>query len=387
MKKNPVLSYIIGAIFLYIVSTGISYAVFSFMGGGGTGVAPTPDAEGNVVIDPSLPKTEICPINGGKFTEIEREIWEKRRPLAVMIENHAESRPQSGLSYADVVYETVAEGGITRFMGIYYCGAAAYNIGLAPVRSARTYFVDWVSEYDALYNHVGGAGRCNDDTVDERAKALCQIQKYGIKDMDQFSIAFPTCYRNYDRLDHPVATEHTMVCYTNKLYDLAAEREWTNVDEDGVAWDKNFTPWSFKEEAAAGEGGTTSTISFVHWDGYEAEYGVKWDYDSATNSYKRTNGGQPHIDLETKNQLTAKNVAVQFAKETSGVDGHAHLLYGTIGTGDALIFQDGKVIDGTWKKASRTARTTFYDGAGKEIAFNRGQIWIEVIATGTNIEY
>ncbi len=387
MKKSPVLSYIIGAIFLYLLSTGISYAVFSFLGGGGTTAAPSPDTDGNVVIDPSLPKTEICPINGAKFTKIERDIWAKRRPLAVMIENHAESRPQSGLSYADVVYETVAEGGITRFMGIYYCGIAAYNIGLAPVRSARTYFVDWVSEYDALYNHVGGAGKCNDDTVDPRAKALCQIQQYGIKDMDQFSIPFPTCYRNYDRLDHPVATEHTMVCFSNRLYDLAAERGWTNVDEDGVAWDKNFEPWNFKEDAVTNERGSTTSISFVHWDGYAADYGVKWDYDINDNSYKRSNGGQLHIDLETKRQLTAKNVVIQFAKETSGIDIHGHLLYGTIGSGDALIFQDGKVIAGTWKKASRTARTNFYDGAGKEIAFNRGPIWIEVIATGTKIEY
>ena len=98
-----------------------------------------------------------------------------------MIENHAEARPQSGLSYADVVYEAVAEGGITRFMGVFYCGIAVRNVNLAPVRSARTYFLPWVLEYDALYNHVGGAGLCNDDTVDDRAKALCQIDQYKIK--------------------------------------------------------------------------------------------------------------------------------------------------------------------------------------------------------------
>jgi hypothetical protein len=296
-----------------------------------------------------------------------------------------------------VVYEAVAEGAITRFMGVFYCGAAAYNLGLAPVRSARTYYLDWVSEYDALYNHVGGAGKCSDPTVDDRAKALCQIDKYGIKDLDQFALkikdtdengkAYYICYRNPDRLDHQVAYEHQMVCMTNGLYKVAEERDWTNIDEEGESWDKNFEPWSFKEDAEAAEKGTTTSISFVHWDGYEAEYGVKWEYDTTANNYKRFNGGQPHIDLETKNQLTAKNIVFQLTKELSGVDEHAHVLYTTIGSGKALVFQDGNVIEGTWKKASRTSRTTFYNKSGKEIEFNRGQIWIEVVATDTDIEY
>lgn len=385
MKSKPQLLYIVGAIVLYIASTAVSYAAFSR--GGSQLVTPAPSDQGHFVIDPSLPKTEVCPLNGQKFTKPERELWEKRRPLAVMIENHEEARPQSGMSYADIVYETVAEGGITRFMGVFYCGVAAYNIGFAPVRSARTYFLDWVSEYDALYNHVGGAGQCNDPTVDERAKALCQIDKYGIKDMDQFAIPFPTCYRNYDRLDHPVATEHTMVCYSDKLYELAQKRNWTNVDEDGVAWDKNFTEWKFKDDAKDSEKGSVASFSFVHWESYEAGYRVTWNYDATENIYKRVNGGQPHLDLETGKQLTAKNIVVQFAKETVGVDEHAHLLYGTIGTGKALIFQDGKVIVGTWKKQTRTSRTVFLDEKGKEVSFVRGQIWIEVVALDTKVTY
>ena len=68
--------------------------------------------------------------------------------------------------------------------------------------------------------------------------------------MDQFGISFPTCYRNYDRLDHAVATEHTMTCVTDKLLTLAAERGWTNVDAKGVSWDKNFQSWKFKDDAA-----------------------------------------------------------------------------------------------------------------------------------------
>lgn len=378
-------AFLIGAVVLYLLSTGISYATFSLLGRSKPTASPTPS--GQFVIDPSLPKTEECPINGLKFTKQEREIWETRRPLAVMIENSLDARPQSGLSYADVVYETVAEGGITRFMGIFYCGSAAYNVPFAPVRSARTYYLDWVSEYDALYNHVGGAGRCNDDTVDDRAKALCQIDRYGIKDMDQFGIPFPTCYRNYDRLSTPVATEHTMVCYSDKLHELAKKRGWTDVDEEGVSWDEDFQKWKFKDDAKDGDRGTVASLSFVHWDTHKDGYGIEWNYDTTTNSYKRINGGQPHTDLETKQQLTAKNVVIQFAKETVGVDGHGHLLYGTIGTGEALIFQDGNVIQGTWKKPQRLSKTVFYDEDGREVALVRGPVWIEVVSTDTEVAY
>ncbi len=388
MKKKQPIIYVAGAIVLYLLATGVSYGAFSSFGRSAPVAAPVPSAQiGQTGIDPSIPRTEKCPLNGALFTKQERDIWEKRRPLAVMIENHEESRPQSGLSYADIVYEAVAEGGITRFMGVFYCGVAAQNIGFAPVRSARTTYVDMVSEYDALYNHVGGAGNCNDPTVDERAKALCQIDKYGIKDLDQFGIAFPNCYRNYDRLDHPVATEHTMVCFSNKLYDIAQKRSWTNVDEAGIAWDKNFQPWKFKEEAKEDDRGSATSISFSHWDSMKERYGVQWTYDKTGNLYKRSTGGQPHLDLETKQQLTAKTIAIEFAKETSGIDEHAHVIYADLGEGKALIFQDGNVVAGTWKKPKRTSRTVFFDAKGKEMQFNPGQIWIEIVDTSVKVTY
>lgn len=380
------------AICFYAISTGLSYAAFSFSSSDSGTLPqlaqPTPGPNrGRLTIDPSIPRTEPCPINGMMYTKQESEVWAKRRPLAVMIENHEEARPQSGLAYADVVYEAVAEGGITRFMGIFYCGISAGSVNLAPVRSARIYYLPWVLEYDALYNHVGGAGKCDDPTVDERAKALCRIIQWKVKDMDQFGISFPTCYRNYDRLGREVATEHTMVCVTDKLYELAGKRSWTNVDEKGVAWDKNFREWKFKDDAESGDRGTTTNVSYVAWSGYENSMGVSWTYDGTTNSYKRSTGGVAHKDLETDEQLSPRVVVIQFAKMTPSVDEHAHLLYDNIGRGDALVFQDGTVTTAKWSKADRSARTIFTDSTGKEIAFNKGQIWIDMLPTGTDVTY
>ncbi len=393
MKKQNLLVSGIIAIALYLISTGVSAAIFNAVGTKSANqkttlqVSTTGKTQKHFAIDPSIPRTEACPLNGQLYTKQEKAVWEKRRPLAVMIENHQESRPQSGLSYADIVYEAVAEGGISRFMGVFYCGIAAEGVNLAPVRSARTYFLPWVLEYDALYNHVGGAGNCDDDTVDERAKALCQIDTWGIKDMDQFGISFPTCYRNYDRLDHEVATEHTMVCQSDKLETLAATRGWTNVDSKGIAWDKNFVPWKFKDDAKEAERGDATSISFVAWKGYEKDYGVKWVYNKTENMYARENGGVAHLDLETGEQLKAKTVVVMFAKETGPVDDHMHLLYANIGSGTGLLFVDGKASKITWTKLDRSARTTFFDESKKEIQFDKGQIWIEMLPIGTSVTY
>lgn len=385
MTKNLYL-YVLAGISLFVFTAGSSYLAFSLLRGKGTNLivptsSQTPDTATSrrSKIDPNLPRTEACPLNGALYTKQERDIWETRRPLAVMVENHLDSRPTSGVSSADIVYEAVAEGGITRFMGIFYCGVAALNETLAPVRSARIYFTQLVPEYDALYNHVGGAGRCDDPTVDERAKALCFISRNKIKDMDQFGLDFKACHRVTNRLDREVAYEHTMACYTDELYNIAAKRDWNG-------WDKNFTTWKFKDNPELVEGQPATNIKFDFWDS-APDYTVEWQYDSTGNFYKRVNGGQVALDLNTNEQLTAKNVVIQFVRETGPVDDHKHMLYEVIGRGKMLLFQDGQAFAGTWSKTSTTARTKFVLDNGKEVQLNPGLIWIEWIPAGNTVEY
>lgn len=392
--KNRLIT-IFTALGLYLLSTGLSYAGFNLRLGNSTQTVidsplakVSPGIKPKFKVDPSIPRDRACPLNGVKYTKKEEDVWITRRPLAIMIENSAEARPHSGISRADIIYEALAEGWITRFMAVFYCNTPFENIVVAPVRSARTYFVDWVSEYDALYNHVGGANRIgtNADLTDPRADALGQIDRYGIKDMDQFGIGYPDCYRNPDRLDHPVATEHTMVCFTDNLYKIAEKRGWTNVDEDGIPWDKNFKEWIFKDDAPEGDRGTTTAINLVFAEGYD-KYDVVWEYDKVSNSYKRSNGGVAHLDLENNEQLTAKNVVIQLTKLTGPVDDLGHFLYTTIGTGKAIIFMDGQVTVGTWSKKTRVSRTVFFGPEGREFKFNQGLIWIEVLPSEKQVTY
>lgn len=378
---QKILSLAILSIAIYSVSTSLSYSLFSknIRPGDQNGnlVTSLPGPSNVVEEDPSEPKTETCPLNGSMRTKKARESWEKRRPLAVMVENHSEARPQSGLSSADVIYEAVAEGGITRFMALYYCNLSDVQVG--PVRSARTYYLDWLGEYDALYVHVGGAN------TPGPADALGQIIKYEVKDLNQFSIGFPVFWRDYQRLGHPVATEHTMYSTTQKLWEVGAKRGWTATDSANLRWDENFVPWRFKEDEA---GGNTNKITVNFWESQSA-YQVEWDYDLSSNQYKRKNG-EDHIDLNNNQQLTAKNIIVQFQRESNANDGYPgniHLLYQTTGSGKALVFQDGNVIEGKWIKQARASRSKFVDKLNKEIEFNKGQIWIQTVPEGSKVSY
>jgi hypothetical protein len=383
---------------LYVITTVLSYFLFANVLGGRIIEAPVPeamrDADGNVAFDDSLPKTQPCPLNGALYSKQQEKWWQGHRPLGIMVENSVDARPQSGLSSADVIYEAVAEGGITRFLTIFYCQDAEF---VGPVRSARTYFLDFISEYGdyPLYTHVGGAN-CEPTTGSgcangAKADALGQIRKYGwgvYNDLDQFGVPCPVLCRYEDRLPNR-AIEHTMYTGTTKLWDFAAEkRELTNVDADGNEWDADFEAYTFKDDAAANSRPASQTISFGFWDGY-GDFNVQYKYDKTTNSYLRSNGGESHIDLNTEKQLSPKNVVVLFmteSKANDGYPGNLHMLYGTTGTGNATVFMDGKQIKGKWSKKSRTDRLIITDTAGKDVSFNRGQIWFSVIAPGTSIE-
>lgn len=414
---NPRIIKIISYLGLFLLVCGVSYFLFDYFIPAGSGTFLTftkKETEQTGEIVPSEqkkpeiypgPKTEACPINGKLYTKEEKEIWSTRRPLLVMIENHQDSRPQSGLQTADIVYEAVSEGGITRFMGVFYCGQVAgsqankYDLG--PVRSARTYFLDLASEYSdyPLYNHVGGAncsaatdgGPC---TTAPKAQALEQISAYGWtskgtwSDLSQFSLSYKACRREPDRTGTPKATEHTMYCSSTELWNIAESRGLTN---DTVAkkttWDKNYRSWLFKQEDKPATTLDATNISFDFWSSIK-NYNVSWVYDNAKNVYKRSNGGIEQIDLNTQETITAKNIVIQFVKESRSVDEHLHNLYAVIGSGNGVLIQNGTKTDITWAKANRVSRTIYKDkGTGKEVNFIPGNVWVEILPIGNVVSY
>ena len=386
MNKKFVIA---ASVLMFGISAYFSYAFFNpLVGSGSASDDFTPVADKIIEAETQDgefegPRKQECPINGEMLTDKHRSNWEKRRPLGIMIENSTDARPQSGLTSADVVYEFVAEGGITRFLAMYYCRDAQF---VGPVRSARVYFIDMLLGYGnyPLYAHVGGAN------TPGPADALGKIEKLKwsrYNDMNQFSIPFPTYYRDYSRLGE-VATEHTMYSSTTKLWAFAADkRKLTNVDDEGTSWDESYTPWTFSD-GEAGKG-TTNALAYEFWVGKKA-WGVSWKYDAKANGYVRSHGdGIVHTDLNNKKPITSKNVVVMLVKESPANDGYdgGHLLYGTQGKGDALVFQNGDVTKATWRKPKETDLVRFYDSSGEEIPMVRGQVWISAIPIGNEIDY
>lgn len=414
MQKNKLVIQILGGLALYLISTTLSFGLFSLANGKSSGEVATPlpgQRESGFRIDMTAPKTQVCPLNGGKFTIAEENSWKTKRPILAMMENSAESRPPSGLARADIVYEAVAEGGITRFMGVFYCNVAAKPVVIAPVRSSRIYFINWAQEYGdkPIYVHVGGANNsCAScpggikipGTVDPKVLAVEYLSDLGWRvaggnDFDTtFDNGAPVFLRNPDRLDHEVATEHTMQVFIDEAYKEAAKRNLGAKDSEGVAWDKQsfssnktYRPWKFTADSPTKDV-AVSPIKLGFWSGTPL-YDVEWRYNKTTNSYLRFNGGKAHVDLEEGNaQIFAKNVVIQYVEEDDEIDKEGHTFIETTGTGDAVVFQNGKAaIVGTWEKIGEDGRTIFSDETGKEISFVGGPIWIEAVPTYSKVTY
>lgn len=389
---------------LFLVSIGLSLLVFSL-------VAPKSASNlvNNIVqkarVDLSAPKTAECPINGLMYTQAEQNIWNTRRPITAMIENSVDARPESGLSRADVVYEAVAEGGITRFMSVFYCGTAAEDVKAAPIRSARVYFINEAAGYgtDPIFLHQGEANNiCSTcpggvkprSQIDPTVDAGALLDKIGWSggpagnNFDGgFNIGYPIVVRDQYRLSTTAsAWEHSVVADLDEVYKEADKRGWSFKDSSGTPWTQGFVKWQF-QDGKSNSSPTASDIKFSFWDN-QPDYDVEWKYDSASNSYLRFNGGKAHVDWEfDKPQLAAKNVVIKFAQEKGPLDEEKHMFYQVLGTGKAIVFQNGSAIQGTWSKATALDRDIFYDTNGKEIPMVRGQTWIEIVPAGNTINY
>jgi hypothetical protein len=230
---------------------------------------------------------------------------------------------------------------------------------VGPVRSIRTFFVDWAHGFLAYLAHVGG----NIDALD-------QIAAEKSLDLDQFKYSAPYWRERSTGL----ASEHTMYTSTLKLRDQATTNKYSAAN--------NFNIYRFKEEPTEEEKlgfveKQDVTINFSN----NAKYEVVFKYDKATNSYKRYLAGVADIDNLTKTQITAKNIIVMSVKRkavTTRINESGWEMT-TVGTGTAKIYLDGKAINGTWRKDSKEARELFFDENGAEIVFNRGQFWICVV--------
>lgn len=281
-----------------------------------------------------------------------------QRPVtAVMIENSLDARPQSGLSAAGVVFEAIAEGGVTRFMALYQ-DTTPENVG--PVRSARPYYVSWANGYDAGYAHVGGS-----------ADGLADIRAWGIHDLDQFANG-----GSYHRIDTRSAP-HNVYTGIPTLNQLEASKGYTTSNYTGFV----------RKVSAPSKVPTARSIDFALSGPY---YNPHYDYNAATNTYNRSEAGAAQTDQNTGQQL-APNVVVALvvplgrgALDSSGA---YYSDYTVTGSGAAYVFQDGIVTVGQWNKASNASSLSLTAADGQPLTLNPGQTWLTAVINPSGVSY
>jgi hypothetical protein len=284
-----------------------------------------------------------------------------KRPYAVMIDNHPDAYPQTGLGSATVVFEALAEYGITRYMAIYVPGVTADLPAVGPVRSARLYFVQWAMGFKALYAHAGGS---------PQALQLLDTTN-AVVNLDALKRASGAYFSRSSKRSAP----HNLFTSTDSLNRAAAKLNVSDLSDTEIGY-------LFKADApgSAGTAATQLGYFFIY-----KEEAVGWSYDATSNSYLRLRRGKAGLDSAGQ-QLRTKNVVVMEVKERKlANDPKGRIEQDVIGSGPARIFQDGIQIDVTWKKDDAAAPLRFFLADGSEAQFNNGQIWISAVPNLANL--
>ncbi|MDB5179989.1 MAG: uncharacterized protein JWN12_621 [Candidatus Saccharibacteria bacterium] len=290
------------------------------------------------VIKP-VPVKYYSPLTG---EEVPTQAATTQAVTAVMIENSPDARPQSGLKDAGVVFEAIAEGGITRFAILYQQEKPAL---IGPVRSVRLYYVDWLAAFNASIAHVGGS-----------LAALNEVRNGNYRDIDQFFNG-SYYYRAADRY-----APHNVYTTSEKLDALNASKGYMT---------STFTGFTRKDSVAA----KTPTATSMSVNISSALYDSSYAYNATTNTYDRSEGGAPHLDREG-GQISPRVVIVMTIPERTVLEDGYREQIDAIGSGKAVIFQDGTVQEVTWSKASMLDQIKFTDAGGKDVPLARGQTWL-----------
>lgn len=268
---------------------------------------------------------------------------------AIMIENSPDARPQSGLKQAEVVYEAIAEGGITRFLTLFQQHSPEL---VGPVRSLRMYYLDWAAPYHAGIAHIGGS-----------AAALTEVRNGNYYDLDQFFNA-GSYWRATDR--------------------YAPHNVYTSFDRlDALNHAKGNTTAAFTSFARVdGKPAETPTATSVAINFSGPLYNTSYSYDKQSNTYMRSIAGSASTDREA-GQITPSVVVAMHVDMTRVMEDGYRESITTVGSGRAEVFQNGTVTQATWRKSSRGEPLQLLDAGGTALPLVRGQTWIAAVPNGS----
>lgn len=286
-----------------------------------------------------------------------------RRPVSVMVNNIGVSLPQSGISYADIIFECLAEGGITRLMMISTEYENLPKIG--SVRSARDYYIDYAESYDCIFMHAGGSTYAYDTIATRNTDNIDGVNGPSIAG---------TYLRDQDRLNAGYAFEHTLFLQGG----AAIQNAISGLGYRATRAEGYETPVTFAKWGETVELDKKATHIGVNVSNYQY---VDYVYDEESGKYLRYQyNGQPHIDYSNNEQLAFENVIIIY-NDCGAISGDAknRIWMQTTGEGNAYYITNGTYTTITWKKENHNSLLKFYYADGTEVELNRGKTMINVV--------
>lgn len=303
----------------------------------------------------------------------------------VQIPNGGDGRPQAGLTHAAVVFEAIAESGITRFAAIFQNSNTS---AIGPIRSLRPYYLEWDLPFDCTIVHAGGSD-----------EAVAELHSSGARDMNEnlsYMWRETGTDRNWNNLftSAPKLNEFN----TDHGYTSSSPKTFPRLTPDEVSQIIDLNNQCPEGEVCDIAPTQPIKLNF----GASQSYNLVYNYDPETNTYFRSYAsGDQHLVYDCPADLTEPNtktqcgslvqvhpsVVIAMVVRESRMDDGYHENIVTTGTGNATIFQNGEVIEGTWQKTSTTAQLIFRDSTGNEIKLTPGQVWISAIPQYGSISY
>jgi hypothetical protein len=313
-----------------------------------TTVSPTPATQ-----QPATPTVEAQLPFKFPLTGLPADHEVKTRPYMVMVENAPQARPQTGLDQADIVYEILAEGEITRFVSVFQSQPAGV---IGPVRSIRPYFVEIGDALDAIIVHAGWSQDAMDMMAGRNLAHLDEVYGDGAY-----------YWRSTDR-----KPPHNLYTSVDKMKKGAEARKFR-------------TEWNGPLLTFAKAGQSKLTGAAVHYIQipYLMGYFASYDYDAAKGVYMRSMEGKPHLDKETGKQLQTKNLLILESKHQI-IDKEGRRIVDVFGPNKGMIFQEGLSQAITWERKNGMLRA--YASDGKEVPLLPGNTWVQIVPEGTKLK-
>lgn len=313
--------------------------------------SPTPTMEPQLTTEPNHDMMRQSFLTGLWMNQEEA----KKRPVAVMLNNIKVANPQSGISDVQILYEALAEGGITRFLGLFDLSVmnSKTEQRIGSVRSARHYFVSIADEYNAIFLHYG-----------QTPYAIKKINALGIDTINGMGGAGEAAFYR----DKTIKAPHNAFTTKNGILDaIKAYKYKTDYSDD---FEGHFKFYDTDTTLDSQE--TVETVKL----GFTNSYIPFFEFKENEQLYYRSQFGGPHIDANNQQQLSFKNIIVQFVKEWD-IDKNGYQtmdLEDASGTG--FYITNGKKVDITWKKNEATKKMRYYDLNGSELVINTGKTYI-----------